>query len=425
MSAFVQAASALRRELGLVARDRSVWAGWLLVLCLSTLAVWAGLVEVGQQRASIARLIEADRSDRLAVLQAQKDWGSAAYYSFHLSFDAPSDFAFAALGRRDDLAWKHRVRMLALEGQIHERDAGHPVLALIGRFDFAFFAALVLPLVLIVLLHDQQSGERRAGRHDLLAATAGQVAGLWRLRAGLRAGGVFVCAAVPLVVAAALSGTAASTVLAACAMLLAYLLFWTAVCTAVASWQQSGDVILATLVALWVLLGVVVPAAGRMAINRAVPVPSGADIIMTQREAVNDAWDLPKATTMQAFVERHPQWAAYAAVQRPFEWKWYFAFQQVGDQKAQALSQAYTAGRLERDRLAGRLAWVAPPVLLQRGLQGLAGTDVHASLAYEARLRAFHARLREFYYPRLFLDAVFDPVALQSLPQFAAGEAQH
>jgi ABC-2 type transport system permease protein len=32
---------------------------------------------------------------------------------------------------------------------------------------------------------------------------------------------------------------------------------------------------------------------------------------MTQREAVNDAWDLPKAATMDAFVERHPQWAAY------------------------------------------------------------------------------------------------------------------
>jgi ABC-2 type transport system permease protein len=52
-------------------------------------------------------------------------------------------------------------------------------------------------------------------------------------------------------------------------------------------------------------------AAGRAAIDRAVPLPSGADIIMTQREAVNDAWDLPKAATMDAFVEHHPQSAAY------------------------------------------------------------------------------------------------------------------
>jgi ABC-2 type transport system permease protein len=390
------------------------------VLCLSVLAVSAGLSEVREQQATIARLVEADRADRLNVLKTQKDWGGAAYYSFHLTFDPPSDFAFAALGRRDDAAWKHRVRMLALEGQIHEPDAGHPLMALIGRLDFAFLAAFVLPLVLIVLLYDLRASERVAGRHDLLVATAGHSARLWQLRAGLRTGGVFVCAALPLVVAAGVSGTAAPTLLAACALLFVYLLFWTVVCVAVAAWQQTGEVILATLVALWILLGVVVPAAGRVAIDRAVPVPSGADIIMTQREAVNDAWDLPKATTMTAFVERHPQWAAYTAVERPFEWKWYYAFQQVGDQKAQALSEAYTAGRLQRDRLAGWLSVIAPPVLLERSLQTLAGTDLRASLAYEARVRAFHASLREFYYPKIFRDERFEPAALEALPHFAA-----
>ena len=414
---------AVRREAAFLVRDRSVWAWWLVVLCLSVLAVSAGLSEVRQQQATIARLVEADRADRLAVLKAQKDWGGAAYYSFHLTVDPPSDFAFAALGRREDAAWKHRVRMLALEGQIHERDAGHPVLALIGRFDFAFLAAFVLPLVLIVLLHDLRAGERVAGRHDLLVATAGHSARLWHLRAALRASGVFVCAAAPLLVAAGLSGTAAPVLLAACGLLLVYLLFWSLICAGLAAWRQTGEVILATLVALWILLGVVVPAAGRMAIDRAVPMPSGADIIMTQREAVNDAWDLPKATTMAAFVECHPQWAAYTAVERAFEWKWYYAFQQVGDQKALALSEAYTAGRLERDRLASWLAIVAPPVLLQRSLQALAGTDLRASLAYEARVRAFHASLREFYYPLLFRDHAFDRAAFETLPQFAAGTA--
>jgi ABC-2 type transport system permease protein len=237
--------SAVRREAAFLARDRSVWAWWLVVLCLSLLAVSAGLSEIRQQKAAIARLVEADRADRLNVLKTQKDWGGAAYYSFHLTFDPPSDFAFAALGRRDDAAWKHRVRMLALEGQIHERDAGHPLLALIGRFDFAFLAAFVLPLVLIVLLHDLRASERAAGRHDLLVATARHSARLWQLRAGLRTSGVFVCAVLPLVAAASLSGTAATTLLAACALLWIYLLVWTAVCTAVAAWEQTGEVILA------------------------------------------------------------------------------------------------------------------------------------------------------------------------------------
>ena len=412
--------TAIRREAAFLARDRSVLAWWLVVLCLSVLAVSAGWAEVRQQNTTIARLVEADRADRAAVLTTQSDWGGAAYYSFHLTYDAPSDFAFAALGRRDDAAWKHRVRMLALEGQIHERDAGHPVLALVGRFDFAFLAAFVLPLVLIVLLHDLRASERVAGRHDLLVATAGHAAQLWQIRAALRAGGVFACAVVPLLVAGSLANTAASTLLSASVLLLAYLLFWTILCARVAASPQTGEVILAALVTIWIFVGVIIPAAGRMAIDRAVPVPSGANLILSQREAVHEAWDLPKSTTMAAFAVRHPQWAAHTAVERPFTWKWYFAFQQVGDQKAQRLSDAYTAGREKRDRLAGWLAVIAPPVLLERSLQALAGTDVRSSLAYEARVRTFHAALREFYYPKLFLDEAFEPAALDAMPQFAA-----
>ncbi|KNZ33544.1 MAG: hypothetical protein AD742_05050 [Methylibium sp. NZG] len=424
LPAFTSGWRSVRREAALVARDRSVWAWWLAVLFMSVLAVSAGLSEVSQQKATIARLAEADRADRMAVLKLQKDWGGAAYNSFHLTFDPPSGFAFAALGRRDDTAWKHRVRMLALAGQIHERDAGHPVLALVGRFDFAFFAAFVLPLVLIVLLHDLRSAERVAGRHDLLVATAGRGSWVWHVRAGLRAGGVFVCAALPLLVAAAVSGTAAPTLLAACALLLTYMFFWTLVCAALAAWQRAGEVILASLMALWIFLGVIVPAAGRLAIDRNVPLPSGADILMTQREAVNSAWDLPKATTMSAFAERHPQWAAFTAIERPFEWKWYFAFQQVGDQTDHALSAAHTEGRFERDRLAGRLAFVAPPVLLERSLQALARTDVRSLLAYESRVRSFHASLREFYYPKLFREEGFDHAAFDLMPTFAAVAAR-
>jgi ABC-2 type transport system permease protein len=413
----------VRRELRLLARDRAVWLAWLLVLLLSVLAVTSGLAEVERQHGTIARLVEADRLDRQAVQQAQKDWGGAAYYSFHLTVDPPSDFAFAALGRRDDLAWKHRIRMLALEGQIHEHDAGPPDAALVGRFDFAFIAAVVLPLVLIVLLHDLQSSERAAGRHGLLVATAGRAAPLWRLRAALRAGGVFVAAALPLAGAGVASGTAPTTLLAAVGLLAAYLLFWTLVCGAVAAWDRASEVLLATLIGLWVVLAVVLPSAGRWAIDAAVPLPAGADIVLTQREAVNDAWDLPKAVTMDAFAASHPQWAAYTAVSRPFEWKWYYAFQQVGDERAQALSSARTAGRLQRDRLAGWLGWLAPPAGLQRALQALAHTDLDAALAYEARVRAFHAELRAFYYPRLFLAEPFEPAALSGMPVFPGAVA--
>lgn len=416
--------SGVMREAGLMARDRAVLVWMIAVLCLSSLAVWSGHAEVRQQKATIERLLAADLQDRTEQLSKQADWGGAAYYSFHLAHDPPSDFAFAAMGQRDHAPWKHRVRMLALEGQIHERDAANPVLALVGRFDFAFLAAFVLPLVLIALLHDLQAGERLAGRHDLLVATAAQAGALWWSRALLRAGGVLLCTIVPLLAAGAVSGASVQVLLAACALVVASTLFWTLLCSWLASWRRSAPVILCALLGVWILLSVIVPAGGRMAIDQTVPLPSGADIIMTQREAVNDGWDLPKEATMQAFLEQHPEWAPFAAIEAPFEWKWYYAFQQVGDQTTRPVSGAYTAGRMERDRLAGILALLAPPALLERSLQRLAGSDLRAALEHEAQVRAFHAKLRDYYYPKLFRGEPFDPEALAQLPVFSPGEVE-
>ncbi|MDJ0918454.1 MAG: DUF3526 domain-containing protein [Woeseiaceae bacterium] len=411
--------NALKHETRFMLRDRAFVVWTLVVLGFSSFAVWSGMAEVRQQRESIAFLVNADQQDRLAEFTKQSDWGSAAYYSFHLTYDPPSDFAFAAMGQRDASSWKHRLRMLALEGQIYEHDPGNPELALIGRFDFAFLSGFVLPLILIFLLHDMQASERSAGRFNLLVAAAVSGGSLWWRRAFLRSGGILVASIAPLLIAGVLSGTTFSTLIGAVALVVAYILFWTLVCLWFASWKRSAPVILASLIGVWVLLSTIMPAGSRAIIDVMVPIPTGAEILMTQREAVNDAWDLPVEDTMEPFTERHPEWTGYTHTGEGFDWGWYYAFQQVGDQTAEQLSQAYTAGRVERDRLAGLFAIAAPPALLERLLQNLAGTDMGSVLAYEGRVRDFHAELRSFHYPGLFGDAPFDPGRLADLPQFS------
>ncbi|MEM1403075.1 MAG: DUF3526 domain-containing protein [Pseudomonadota bacterium] len=413
--------SSLVREALHLSRDRA-FIGWvLLTLLLSALAVAGGLREVQTQQETIERLLESDREDRLEALALHDDWGMAAYYSFHLTYHQPSDFAFAALGVRDSEPWKHRVRMLALEGQIYERDAGNPELALIGRFDFAFFAAFVLPVILIVILHDLQASERSAGRHALLLSTSGSTSSPWRTRALLRALAIVIAAVLPLLIGALSSRTEASVLFLAVAGIAAYLALWSVGAYLAARWERTSPVILASLLGTWVLLGIVGPAAGKLAVDRLVPIPEGADILLTQREAVNDAWDLPKEATMTPFVKEHPEWSDYAETEQSFEWKWYYAFQQVGDQRVAPISEAYRAGRVARDRAAGTLAMFAPPALLERYLQKLAGTDLAAHLAYEQRIRAFHRELRNYYYPKLFREEPYEAAALEKLPDFVSG----
>jgi ABC-2 type transport system permease protein len=410
--------NAVIREIKFASRDRSLWLWGVMILSLSSLAVGFGLAEVDRQHTTIQQLIEQDQQARSEVAKKVKDWGSAAYYSFHLTYDEPSDFAYAAMGTRDTQPWKHRVRMLALEGQIYESDVGNPSVALIGRFDFAFFAAFIIPLVLIMMLYDIRATEKAAGRFALLEATVGNADSFWRIRAAIRAGLVFICLVIPLIVAGMISGTTLTTQFLALSSVFIYVLFWTSVCVFLSAWNKPSSVILMALIGIWLTTAVIIPAASRLSIDKMVALPSGADILLLQREAVNDAWDLPRQQTMDAFIERHPQWADYKKQGESFEWQWYYAFQQVGDQQAEPLSDAFHQGKIKRSELAVWVSLLAPPSLLEKVLQSLADTDMNAALDYEQQVRDFHAQLRDFYYPKFFEHQAFDKALLEKLPEF-------
>ena len=400
----------IKRELKFVLRDQAYGLWLVMVLILSSLSVGFGLLAVQQQQQTIEQLITADEQDRAAESAKLKDWGSAAYYQFHLTYAPPGDFAFAAMGRRDLDPWKHRVRMLALEGQIYERDVINPVIAAVGRFDFAFLATLVMPLIWILVLHDLKSREHRAGRYALLEASVNQSRYLWATRASVKVAGLVVCLLLPLLIGGVVTGTAWTTLLLASSAVTLYGLCWLVISLIVLWFKPaaSSAVSLFSLLSVWMVTAVLIPAGAQLAINQAVPVPASAEILLLQRETVNDAWDLPKADTLSKFAERHPEWQSYKHNGQGFDWPWYYAFQQVGDQQTEALSQAYHQGRLSRDQLAQQVAWLAPPVLLERVLQQLADTDLQASLAYEAQVRRYHEALRQYYYPKLFQQQAFD-----------------
>lgn len=410
----------LARELRFLLRDRGALVWIALAFVLSLAATGFGLAEVRDQRATIARLQIEDAKDRDNALAGQEDWGGAAYAAFHLTYAPPSAFAFAALGQRDTAPWLHRVRMLALEGQIYESDTRNADFGLIGRFDFAFLAAAIAPLLLILLLHDLRGGERVAGRQHLLVATAGRPAQLWLSRAGVRFAGLCLALLVPFGIGAAIEGAGFGRVLAASGLVIGALLVWWLITDTVGRWQASPAAVLTALVGVWIALTLVLPAAARAAIEAAVPMPEGAEILMRQREAVNSAWDRPKADTMRPFVAAHPQWQPYSTIAKPFEWKWFYAFQQVGDQQTAPLAKAYRDGRLARDRIAGIAAWASPAALVERGFEHLAGTDTAAMIAYEDDVRAYHASLRAFYYPLLFRDPPYDRAVLARLPRYRA-----
>ncbi|MCS4306319.1 ABC-2 type transport system permease protein [Rheinheimera pacifica] len=406
------------RETRFVLRKKSVALVLLVGFLLSLFSVWTGSVEVAQQHATLERIEQADKLDQADVTRRYDDYGSIAYYNFHLTYEPPSSLAFAALGVRDVYPWKHRIRMLAIEGQIHESDTQNPELALFGRIDFSFVIAVIAPLLLILLLHDLRASERAAGRLDFLSITARTAYSLWPLRATIVVLTLWLAFILPFIGGAIFNGVGAGLTLSVIAIVLLYILLWALLCYWVARFTFPAPVLASFLMGFWLLTTFVIPAVANVVIDKAIHGPQGGDILMTQREAVNDAWDIPIDTTMNAFVASHPEWAGKAQVNSLFEWKWYYAFQQLGDEAARPLAQAYQQTAEDKYRAAGRVAWLSPATLLQRALTGLAQTDAKAAWRYEQKVRQFHAQLRHFYYPLLFSSDAYNAEALDARPVF-------
>lgn len=414
--------SGINREAQFLFKRRNFLMLLSIVFFLSGFAVWSGISETNAQQVTIERLLEKDRVDRENVLAKQSNYGSAAYYTFHLTYSAPSAIAFAAIGQRDIYPWKHRIRMLALEGQIYETDADNPELSFLGRFDFAFIASVLLPLFVILLLHDLRASERESGRYDLLITTAAKQKNLWLSRALVLCGALALVMLVPLWVGALINNASLASTGLISLIAIGHILVW----MFATLWftgsrltaKQSSAKIASLLLSAWLVVTVLIPVTSDSAIDKIVESPTGGEILLTQREAVNDAWDLPVSSTWDDFLSTHPEWKNDTEMTASFEWKWYYAFQQVGDQKASSLSNAYRKATLRKNELASYVALLSPPVLSQRLMSSVAETDTLAAIRYEQRIRDYHQSLRDFYYPLLFKKQAFSLDTMAEVPQF-------
>jgi ABC-2 type transport system permease protein len=410
-----------RHELRMFLRQRIALPMLLIVAVLASASVIAGLVEIDRQRDTIARIQPQQADDVAAIakwVSVEGDAGSAAYYTMHATWDAPSPLAFAALGQRDVAPYVLRVRALGLEAQLYESENYNAELALPGRFDWAFVLTYIAPLIVIVLIHDLRSSEREAGRLLLLESVAHRSRGLWLRRTAWRLGLLFAALVAPFLIGAAISGADIASTLIIATLALTYLLFWTALAVLVARLRWSSLANAAALSASWLVLTLVLPTLAYLGTTAAIPVRQGVELTLAQRDQVHSGWDRPKDITMQAFFRAHPEWRETAPVTTGFHWKWYYAFQHVGDLSAAPQARAYRVGLEARERWTWRIGAVLPAVGLQAIVHRLAGTDLTGQLNYQDRIRAYHERLRSFYYPYIFNDTPFRAADFDHAPRW-------
>ncbi len=414
----------LMLELRLALHSRLAAGALVLLLVLSLLSVWSGLSATASQRAALERIAAVQRDDVAAVAKNYRKGGEAGlagYYTPHLTDNPPAPLAFAAFGQRDVQPYSLRVRLLGLQAQLYESESVNPELAAAGRFDFAFVLVYLAPLFVIALMHDLVSGEREAGRLRLIASLPVPGARLWWRRIGLRFALVLTALLLPFGVGAATAGVPLPAALLVAGVVALYLAFWFGVSALVAASVRASSTGAAVLLAVFVVLTLVLPTLVNGVIGRAVPVSKGAELSLVQRQAVHSAWDQPKQQTMERFFRTNPEWRGTPPATEAFQWKWYYAMHQAGDDAVAEEVREYREAMMAREAWTEYSAWLLPSVGVQVLLHRLADTDLQAQLAYHDRIAAFHARLRKFYYPYVFNDRPFGPADFAVLPVWQRG----
>ena len=411
----------IRLEFARVVRSGGVAAAVLLLLGLGVYAGWQGNRRIHAAQAATAAAETAYR-DQLAYLSSiyppTTEAGELLYYLAFPAPQPPSRLSALASGRTRVETASLRIRLLALEGQLYEHETLNPRLAAAGQLDLAFILIALLPLFVIAVTYDIVSGERERGTWRMARLFARPR----RLIAAKVAARVVL--ATGLVTSLALIGAFSTGIDAdgragwAVVLTALHTLFWFALCLGVAGGRRSSTANAMILVGVWVALTFLAPAVLSLTNALLHPVPEALELTVRQRQGYHEAWDLPRAETMESFFEDYPQWSDWTVPEDEFTWAWYYAMNHRGDQAARDASRAYRDILTRRDEWARRWSRLVPPLATQIALDRLSAADLRTQLAYQEAVRSYHERLKAHFQPLLFSAAPMAQVDWERVPTF-------
>ncbi|GGF06195.1 ABC transporter permease [Hymenobacter cavernae] len=382
-----------------------------LVLLVGLYGIYYGTTEIGRQRQHLAELpalAHHNVEELKTKFPEPADAGEIGYYHTTFAVHHPTPWASLSLGQRDVNPYYVKLRLLGLQGQLYASENVNPAKVLSGNFDLAFVLVYLFPLLIIALSFNLLSSEKEQGILPLLLAqpvSAALVVGAkLAFRLALVLGLALVLSGVAMLWARVpLDGRVGLWL----ALVMLYCLFWFGLAFLVTGLQRNSAFNAVALVGLWLVLVVLVPGLLNVYVSAARPVPQGIELTVKQREEIHGGWDKPKTETMNRFFALYPQWRDTTTIKEHFVWRWYYAFQHLGDQSVQPLAVAYTDGLRQRYELVNRLNWLSPAINAQTSLNALAGTDLPTHLAFQRSATRYHDTLRAFYYPYLFRQVAF------------------
>lgn len=270
----------------------------------------------------------------------------------------------------------------------HRAGLESPAVLAVGRFDLAFVIVALLPLLLIASTYDFWSRDVENGSARFQLSQPVRPARLILVRAAVRGGAVLLACMGIIVALLAVAGAGTPTdLMLVAALVLAYGLFWIALTMLVNLFVRTSTTAALVGGTAWLGLVVLLPATLAAVADLAAPRPS----TLAYTNAVRAAGLEVRAANVDAARAAADQETgrAYPAT------LWHSRREiQQRDARLGPLHRAHADHWRRHRRFAERLRFLSPAVVVQDGLDRIAGTDASRALSFQDQARRFAGRTR-------------------------------
>ncbi len=416
---------------------------WILVLCASLIAIlsfatYNGTKNVSKRQLDIEK-VQIDQSQKdslmLATLSKIERGEKVDLPSWRLPSEPmtigdrhprlavmnPGNLSFIATGQSDMYTHFKSPSVYGNNFALDYAEMVNPVQLLFGNFDLSFVIIYILPLLIIAFSYNLVSKEKELGTLRLISAQPISVLN-WLLQKAAIRYVIFtgICLLILLSVLAVFATDAFGEPLDLLGVLLAisaYNLFWFVLAVVVSVKINDSSKNALTLIGLWLLLVLVLPATINQVGNSLYPVPSRLKMINEIR-LIKRENEENQNKIMSEYLRAHPELAAAEEGQNFGFWQNYFASEKAMQDKIAPLIQEYELQLQKQQDLIGLFKFLSPAIVMQQSLNTISGTSEKHYNDFKKQVSEFSDTWRDYFVPMLFNQEKFKSEDFAELPQF-------
>ncbi|WP_299215034.1 DUF3526 domain-containing protein [uncultured Aquimarina sp.] len=393
-------------------RSKEVWISLVLITLLGVVGIVIGNKHLERQQDSIAEVktYQEQHFDRQVSLH-NDDLGLLLYYAKFAYINNLNPLAGLSIGQSDVHPTVKRITIKTFEAQKYDTDLVNPMNLQSGNLDLSFVIIYLFPLLVIVLTFNAVSEETETGTWRLVAIQSKSKLGFIISKLLVRLILLYAILIFLFFIAKLILNVSLDIHLFwMFGLSMLYILFWFTVSFFIISFKKSSGFNALLLLSVWLVLIILLPAGINAYVTSKYPVPEALSTAIAQRDGYHVKWDTDKRATIEKFYQHYPQFKKYEYPTDGFNWLWYYAMQQMGDDDSKKERDAFNKKIKLRENKSSQIASVIPNMHLQLAFNQLAGTSMSQQLEYLNATDAFHEKLRLFFYPKIFEGQLADTV---------------